>query len=305
MKEDRNEIMIRDLAEIDDEFADAGFDAFGNGMDYWDEQHANDESALEQYAKYNEEKLRRRQELRYRRRRRRRNAFLAFLLLVLLCIAAYFVATSEFFDVKHIEVQGNKHFSKEEVVKISKSKTGGNIFTFNNRKVMENLETNSYVKSVRIKRKLPATIVLIVSEREPAAAVTYGEKYIILDDEGFVLEKITNEPQLTLLSGMTIKRMEEGKALKVEEIDVLADTLNMLKVMNESDLFFKKIEVTNVTVNAYIYDTLICRGLPQNILKAMESGNLQAVLIDLYNKGMKHGVINISDKNYCSFTPEY
>ena len=86
---------------------------------------------------------------------------------------------------------------------------------------------------------------------------------------------------------------------------MLADTLNMLKVMKESDLFFKKIEVTNVTVNAYIYDTLICRGLPQNILSAMESGNLQAVLVDLYNKGLKHGVINIGDKNYCAFTPEY
>lgn len=305
MKDDRNEIIIRDLAEIDDEFADAGFDAFGNGMDYWDEQHANDESALEQYAKYNEEQLKRRKEIRYRKRRRRRNAFLAFLLLVFLCVAGYFIVTSEFFDVKHIEVQGNVHFSKEEVVKISKGKTGGNIFTFNNRKLMENLEGDPYIKSVRIKRKLPATIVLMVLEREPAAAVTYGEKYIILDDEGFVLEKIADEPQLTLISGITIRRMEEGKALKVEEIDVLADTLNMLKVMKESDLFFKKIEVTNVTVNAYIYDTLICRGLPQNILSAMESGNLQAVLVDLYNKGLKHGVINIGDKNYCAFTPEY
>ena len=34
MKDDRNEIIIRDLAEIDDEFADAGFDAFSNGMNY-------------------------------------------------------------------------------------------------------------------------------------------------------------------------------------------------------------------------------------------------------------------------------
>ncbi len=302
---EENEILIRDLSEIDEEFADAGYDAFGNGMDYRDEMRADEDSALEQYARYRENKLRERKEERRRKRRRRRNAFAVFLLLIICGIAAYFAGTSAFFDVKHVKVEGNRHFSAEEIVDMSKAKKGQNIFAFNKKGVIKNLNSYSYIKNVKVKRKLPATVIFLVTERTPAAAVTYGERYIVLDDEGFVLEKTREEPQLTLLSGMTVKRMEEGKSLKVEESDVLEDTLKMLNIMKKNDLFFKKIEMTNVMVNAYIYDTLICRGMPQNILKSMEDGHLQAVLMDLYSKGTKRGVINVGDKSYCSFTPEY
>ena len=64
---------------------------------------------------------------------------------------------------------------------------------------------------------------------------------------------------------------------------ILADEINrapakaqsaLLEAMEESDIYFKKIDISQVTVKAYINDLLICKGSPADILTNMKNGNL-------------------------------
>ncbi|HVI39416.1 MAG TPA: hypothetical protein VM577_02055, partial [Anaerovoracaceae bacterium] len=131
--------------------------------------------------------------------------------------------------------------------------------------------------------------------------VPYGNKYIIIDNEGMVLRQADQEPALTLLLGMTVKNMKPGTPLEVEDNSSLTDTLKLLEDVKKHELFFKKIDISKIVIKAYIYDQLICEGTPDDIRNNLDS--LQDVLYDLYTKGIERGVIKMGSDKYFSFSP--
>ena len=57
-------------------------------------------------------------------------------------------------------------------------------------------------------------------------------------------------------------------------------------------------------LRAYIYNHLIVRGTAANISECISSGKLEAVLYDLYERGIKNGMISVGDDQYCVFSPK-
>lgn len=92
---------------------------------------------------------------------------------------------------------------------------------------------------------------------------------------------------------------------EVEEDVILETTLNMLDTMENGDIFFKKIDVSRVIIKAYIYDTLIVKGTPKQMTKAIESGDLQKVVNNLLKNDTTRGTISLGNQNYMSFSPEF
>ena len=82
----------------------------------------------------------------------------------------------------------------------------------------------------------------------------------------------------------------------------MAKGCDLIKVTEENDLYFKKIDIEGDKVKAYIYNKLVCKGRYDNVMTAIQNGSLKAVVFDLYQKGIEKGTINIGDNNYCSFT---
>lgn len=241
------------------------------------------------------------EKVRKKKKRRKKHYLLKFIMVIVLCTGLYFFFTSSLFDIQKIIVENNKYYTSEQIIGIAKAKPGKNLFKSSTSDMKERLLKDPYLKSVKVKRKLPDTIKIIVEERKEYAAIPYGEGFVIIDQEGLVLRKVKAEPKLTLLLGMTVKDTTAGKALKVEENSVLTDTLSMLKKMEAKELYFKKIDISHVVIKAYIYDHLTCEGTPENILKNLEP--IQEVLYDLYSKGIKRGVIKVGTEGYFSFSP--
>ena len=240
---------------------------------------------------------------RKRKKRKKKNWLLRILIVIIIGIILYFSLSSALFDVDKIVVKNNSYYTSEQIIQLSGAKVGVNLFKAETGEMKERLLKDSYMKNVSVRRKIPSTITITVEERKEATVIPYGDKYIILDENGLVLRHSDVEPKLPLLLGMTIKEMTPGKALLVEENSVLTDTLFMLQSMEKNDMYFKKIDISNIIIKAYIYDNLICEGTPENILNSMEAGNLQTVLQDLFNKGVERGVIKVGSDNYCSFNP--
>jgi cell division protein FtsQ len=240
-----------------------------------------------------------------RKRRKKSHFFLNFFIVLALLAGLGFFAASDFFAIDRISVVHNKNYTKDEIVALSEITTGKNIFWFYLHKgdVRKIMEGDSYIDSVKVGIKLPGTVLLDVDERAEMAAVPLDDKYILIDNEGYVLRTVDKEPKLTLLVGLTITGMEEGHRLSVEQKSLFAETLTMLNTMESSDLFFKKIDISDVVIKAYIYDKLICKGTPENILESMNSGNLQIILYDLYKKEISHGTINVGADKVSSFSP--
>ena len=231
--------------------------------------------------------------------------FLVLLLLALLAGGVYLALTSEWFNVKKIAVEGNEYYSNKEIINMSGIEKGGNIFTaVDTGKATDNLERDPYFAKVRISRKLPDTIRIRVSERTQVAAVKYGGKFVVIDKDGFVLRISETDPKLTVLEDLTLSRIDQGALIEVEESSVLADTLDMLSIMREEDMYFKKIKVSAVTIQAFINDYMIVKGSPAQMRGSIESGDLQKVVNKLFQDDIKRGTLSLGNDNYISFSPE-
>ena len=240
---------------------------------------------------------------RRRKKRKKKRYLLKFFIFCLVVSGGITFMFSDYFKVEKILIEGNVNYTAEEILALSGAKPGKNLFKVDKGKIVDNLLKDSYLETAKVVRKPPNTIVIKVVERKEMAVIPYGKEFIIIDNSGYVLNRVEEEPQLTQLLGLNIKTMDRGQIIQVKEEEMLRDTLDMLKTMEYSDLFFKKIDMTNVVIKAYIYDNLICKGTPENILTNMKNGNLETILYDLYKKEITKGVIHVGDDQYCSFSP--
>ena len=241
---------------------------------------------------------------RVRRRHPKKHYWLRFLLFIALCLALILFLRSDYFAIQEFKVEGNQYYRDEEVLTMAKAKKGDNIFFGGTLREIKTLLTqDSYFKSVEVKRKLPSTVEILVEEREQTAAILFGEKYIVIDDQGFVLRKTDLDPEITLLEGLTITKMKVGEPLEVEEKDTLETTLDMLKAMKGGDLYFKKIDVSRVILRCYIYDQLLIKGTAKDISSSIRTGDVQKVISDLFAQGITRGTITPGGADYISFSP--
>ena len=211
---------------------------------------------------------------------------------------------SSVFDVQKYEVTGNHYYSDQEVVNISNAATGVNIFRRDNVKnIRSRLLANPYFTEVKVKRKLPSTMVIQVTERKQTAAFLYGASYIVVDGNGLVLRKTDVRPEITLIQGFHLTRMDVGKKIGVEETSMLDQTLDMLASTRKGNFYFKQIDASSVMVRGHVTDTLL-KGSPRQLKNVIDNGDLQKVVSKLFRGGIRRGTLSVGEENYISFSPE-
>lgn len=238
--------------------------------------------------------------------RKKKNYLLRFGVFIGVIAAAALFLSSSFFDVKTIEVDGNGYYNAEEVRNLAVVSTGNNIFWGGDvRAIEDNLLKDPYFEEVNVRRKLPSTLVIEVKERTQIAAIVYGEQYVVIDKDGLVLRKSKVDPKITLLTGLTISKLSLGEKVEAEEQSAMKTTLTMLHAMQDGDVYFKRIDVSGIVLRAYIYDTLVVKGTAKQILKGLESGDLQKVINNLLKNDTTRGTIHLGEHNYMPFSPEF
>lgn len=111
---------------------------------------------------------------RNRTRRRGRGRF--GLLFKVLCLLALVVALTAgatvFFRVEVVSVEGNHRYSREEIVEVAGIQQGDNLYAWNKFRVADQLlQSLPYIGEVSIRRVLPSTVVITVSEWDAVARI--------------------------------------------------------------------------------------------------------------------------------------
>ena len=237
-----------------------------------------------------------------KKKRKKKRYFLKFTIVCVLCYGAYQFLMSDSFNDTSIEINGNEYYTRAQLIQMAEVRTGKNMFEFDLSAIRDRLLEDPYIKNVKIRRIPMGKLRFDVTERVEYTAVPYGESYVLLDVEGTVLRVSEDLPALPLLLGMSLVEMTPGNALVVEQAYLLTDTLALLEVMGEYQVYFKKVDFSTVMVKAYIYDTLYCEGAPGNIRENM--GSVEKLLYELYQQDITHGVIKVGKDNYLSFSPQ-
>ncbi len=142
-----------------------------------------------------------------RKRRRQRAARMrALLFFVLLVGLAIFLMFAPLFNVENFVVEGNSVVSESNIVTAMQLSPRNNYFRTNTEKLAERILSLPYIRAASIKKKLPNTFVITVTECEPYASIPYKSNYVLIDETGKVLEVSQNKKSaIPELRGISIK----------------------------------------------------------------------------------------------------
>ena len=239
------------------------------------------------------------------KKHKKKRYLLKFTIFVLVCVAIWFATHIPYFNVNGIAVMGNQEITDEAVIKASGVKTGESIFNAEPLWVQHKIKKNNlYVDTAKVRRKFPDKVTITITEKSAMAQIKKGKNYVVTDIDGTVIEVAKEERKATLIDNITVKSAQRKEVVNVKEQDVLNKALDLIIAADENDMYFKRVDIKDSNVDAYIYDDLVCKGKYKNLMSCLKSGTLKSVVYDLYQKDKEKGTITISRNNYCFFTPK-
>lgn len=240
-----------------------------------------------------------------RKRKSFRTRFYAVTITLLVSIAAALISLSPLFTVDSIEVRGNSHYTAEEIINMAHAVPGKNIiYNANKEEITSYLEQNPYIKSAKVSRRLPSTLVIKVKERQERFAFKYDDDYLIMDEDGVLLKKTRNQPRQTMVEGNVVNRIKLGEPLGTEDEQRFRETVDLIKAASKSDLYFVRIDMSSrEKVRAYIYDTLLVRTDYDSLMTNLKNGRLHQIVEKLFDEGIKRGTITFNEDGSASFMP--
>lgn len=138
---------------------------------------------------------RRRQNKKRRLKNSVRKALITIGLLAALLAVGAVLSLTVFFKIENVNISGSGMYSTEEITAYCTIDEGDNLFLINKEKCAENLEQKlPYIYDVDIKRELPSTLVINITEASAAYKIKNSdESYTLLDDRFKVLDNASSE----------------------------------------------------------------------------------------------------------------
>ncbi len=145
---------------------------------------------------------------------------------------------TSYFELKKIEVVGNKMVPTEEILKRCNIKTGTNIFSLNLKKLLHRIKDQSFwIDGVTIIRELPDKIVVRIKEKTPYYWMSVEGKLFYADKSGNKIAPVEKD-RFVVLPFLEVDR----EFLDSSDVRSVTDTLL------ESDLPFSFFEISSVDI---------------------------------------------------------
>lgn len=165
-----------------------------------------------------------------RKKNRRKKLIIRAIIVFVFLVVGVILALTLFFNINKITVSGDKVYSDEIVVDASGVKTGDNLIFLSKESINDKISKElAYIGEVKIKRRLPSTLEIVVAKTDAFMAVAADGYYILLDRNGKVLEKDleTVGENIILANLGEISKINVGEIIELKE-DRVFDKLNSL-----------------------------------------------------------------------------
>ena len=143
------------------------------------------------------------------------------------------VLVGKAFALRDVRLSGATHLVREDIDRLASLRPGTNIFRIDTARVADAVRTSPWVKSASVRRVLPGTLLVEVTERVPVALWSDGTLYFV-SSEGEVFKRV--EPSDSVdLPVITTDSAEVGKDRAVLE-SALEGALQVIAEYNGSAL---------------------------------------------------------------------
>lgn len=133
-----------------------------------------------------------------------------FLVICGLIIAA--VVYLPIFTVQRVEIHGNSYLSDTEIMKIGRIYPGEPLFKLQTDAITQDLQQDLRIESAFVRRRMPDTLEIDVTERQAVATVACDYGYVDLDRLGKVLNvhRTLSSVPIPLITGVTLGELYVG-----------------------------------------------------------------------------------------------
>jgi cell division protein FtsQ len=125
--------------------------------------------------------------------------------------ASLMVSRSSLLRLRHLEVVGTSNLTRAQVVRLAALSSSTNVLWFDAGAVERRLESDPWVATATVSRRLPGTILISVIERAPVAMIRDGMGFTLLAADGVALGTVNINPTLPEIL-VTGSSLPEGNA---------------------------------------------------------------------------------------------
>ncbi len=199
----------------------------------------------------------------YKRRRKKGSLILAVVILLAGILAAVVYYILETHTIKTVYVEGNVHYTEEEIKGlVMDGPLGDNSLYLSLKYKNSGVEEIPFVDVVDVSIMSPDTIKITVYEKALAGYVKHMDTFMYFDKDGCVVEtssvKTVGVPQIT---GLTFDYLVLGEPLPVEDSDIFNTILTVTKLLNKYELTADKIYFhTSDEITIYFEDVKVALG---------------------------------------------
>lgn len=146
-------------------------------------------------------------------RRRSPRRLLRGLLFLAVCAAVVAVLVySPLFTLQRVIVNGNQYLSREEIMEIARIHIGRPLFQLQTDAVTRNLTRDLRIESASVRRRMPDTVEIDMTERVPVATAACDYGYVDLDRQGKVIAgyRTLKRMPIPLITGVVLHDLYIG-----------------------------------------------------------------------------------------------
>lgn len=158
--------------------------------------------------------------------------------LAFIVIAGFIMAVIVYlpiFTLQHVEVNGNQYLTQDDIMSIGRIQLGQPIFQLETDAVTTNLEHDLRIETATVRRQLPDTLIIDITERTPVASVATDYGYVDFDRQGKVIAsyRTLKKVPIPLITGVTVHDLYVGDDNNNADIQ---DILSFLQKIDTSAL---------------------------------------------------------------------
>lgn len=175
-------------------------------------------------------------------------------IIAILLTAVILFMLSDLFNIKQIVVLNNSKISSQEILNLSTLSIGNNMFKTMNKTIRDGVKTNPYIENVKVKRDLSGIVTLEIEERTPTYILQYGNSYLYINNQGYILEMSEAPLELPKITGYgtNVDAIKEGNRLEVEDLKKLEDVIKIIELSKNTTLAGKITEINIENSSNYI-----------------------------------------------------
>lgn len=182
-----------------------------------------------------------------------------------------------FFETETVVVNGNEHYSKDEILDASGLSVGDNLYLFNKYGRIDNMFGKlPYLEEVRIRRKLPGTITIEVKETFARLAIHAESGIWLVSPDGKILAEEMEESlseNLSNVYGLQLEKAKEGLLLDTQNEQGVVALSSFLEAIRANDMLdgLGDVDLTAEYDIQFTYDNrfLVSTGMPENLERKM------------------------------------